>query len=60
VKGEEQGRALRNSPVGYFSEGAGLQGGKRAQGTGLRAQDTGHRAKSVERRAKIVSSGTWH
>jgi hypothetical protein len=27
------GRALKNSPVGYFSEGAGLQG--RAQGTGL-------------------------
>jgi hypothetical protein len=35
--GAREGRALRNDPVGHFSEGAGLQGRQAANGTGHRA-----------------------
>jgi len=31
----DQGRALKNSPVGYFSEGASLQGLQKAVYTGI-------------------------
>jgi hypothetical protein len=43
--GAWEGRALRNDPVGHFSEGASLQGRQRAWSKGQRARGKGHGAR---------------
>ena len=42
--GAGEGRALRNDPVGHFSEGASLQGGQGAWSTGSLAKSEASRS----------------